>query len=54
VPYPDNSLAQTVVQMLKLADQVEEQQRRIQKLSAELEQIKGKRLYRWYRKFFGR
>ncbi len=53
-PYPDNSLAQTFVQMLKLGDQVEDQQHRIQTLSAELERIKGKRLYRWYRKFFRR
>jgi len=53
-PYPDNSLAQTFVQMLELADRVEEQQCRIQTLSAELEQIKGNRLYRWYKRFFGR
>lgn len=53
-PYPDNSLAQTFVQMLKLGDQIGELQRQIQTLSAELERIKGKRLYRWYRKFFRR
>jgi glycosyltransferase involved in cell wall biosynthesis len=52
--YPDNSLAQTFVQMMKSADQVEEQQRQIQSLSAELDRIRGKRLYRWYKRFFRR
>jgi glycosyltransferase involved in cell wall biosynthesis len=50
---PDNSLARTFLQTLNLGDKIEEQQRRIDELSAELARIRGKRLYRWYKKLFG-